>query len=297
MLIWSDLCGPLVDRLTYPCFYSTKDEQPSKKEKSTGKKTKDEPTKKNSKENTKPKKKVRTSAEKDKDAAEKERKRIERDKANAQKEKERKALTERNNTLVEQMTALVSSRESGDSISFTSDVVRECVDLTSNENASNISQPRMPARPHNPTLQLRNTITELQSSTPRPELTIQQLQNTLASLQGSSPGGVQPLPITPIQPPHEAPFLSTVGESLQANLYADIYTPSNSALPKQQGSRPTVGGKCPRRNLVLEPPESDEDETCESCRRLKRRVMDLENQMKQFQGQGNYGYPILFSAS
>ena len=59
MLIWSDLCGPLVDRLTYPCFYSTKDEQPSKKQKSTGKKTKDEPTKKNSKENTKPKKKVR----------------------------------------------------------------------------------------------------------------------------------------------------------------------------------------------------------------------------------------------
>lgn len=185
------------------------------------------------------------------------------------------------------MTALVSGRGSGDS--FTSDVVRECVDLTSNENASNISQPRMPDRPHNPTLQLQNTITELQSSTPRPELTIQQLQNTLASLQGYSPGGVQPLPAMPIQPSLEAPSLSTVGESLQANLYADIYTPPTSALPKQQGSRPTVGGKCPRRNLVLEPPESDEDETCESCRRLKRRVMDLEKQIKQFQGQGNYG--------
>ena len=215
------------------------------------------------------------------------------------------ALTERNNTLLEQMTALVSDRGSGDS--FTSDVVRECVDLTSNENASNLSLPRMPARPHNPTLQLQNTITELQSSTPPPELTIQQLQNTLATLQGSSPGGVQILPrmpggvqilpTTPIQPSLEASSLSTVSESLEANLYADIYTPSNSVLPKQQGSRPTVGGKCPRRNLVLEPPESDEDENCESCRRLKRRVMELENQIKQFQGQGNYGDHILFTAS
>lgn len=178
------------------------------------------------------------------------------------------------------MTTLVSGRRSEDN--FTSDVVRECVNLTSSEDANNLSTPRMPARPHFPTLQLQNTIRELQSATPRPQLTIQQLQNTLVSLQGSSPGGVQPS--------LEAPSGSTVGESSQSNLYADLYTPSSTALPRQAGSRPTVGGKCPRRNLVLEPPDSDdeeEEEICESCTRLKRRVRDLENQIKQFQGQGN----------
>ncbi|XP_067032931.1 uncharacterized protein [Acropora muricata] len=120
-----------------------------------------------------------------------------------------------------------------------------------------------------------------------PQLTVQQLQNTLASLQGTSPGGVQPS--------LEAPSGSTVGESLQSNLYADLYTPSSIAPPRQAGSRPTVGGKCPRSNLVLEPvPDSDEEEeeeeeeeTCESCARLKRRIRDLENQIKQFQGQGS----------
>ncbi|XP_068735028.1 uncharacterized protein [Montipora capricornis] len=265
------------------------DEQTSKKQKTTGEKTRGEATKKNGKENRTLKKKASTS-EGDKDAAEKERRRIEREKANALREKERRALTERNNTLLEQMTALVSGRGSGDN--FTSDVVRECVNLTSSEDANSLSMPRMPARPHNPTLQLQNTIKELQSATPRPQLTIQQLQNTLASLQGSSPGGVQPLPTMPIQPSLEAPSGSTVGESLQTNLYADIYTPSSTALPRQPGSRPTVGGKCPRRNLVLEPPGSDDEEeeveeTCESCKRLKRRVRDLENQIKQFQGQGS----------
>lgn len=103
-----------------------------------------------------------------------------------------------------------------------------------------------------------------------PQLTVQHLQNTLASLQGTSPGGVQPS--------LEAPSRSTVGESLQSNLYADLYTPSSIAPPRQPGSRPTVGGKCPRRNLVLEPvPDSDEEEeeeTCESCARLKRRVKE-----------------------
>ena len=180
------------------------------------------------------------------------------------------------------MTALVSGRRSEDN--FTSDVVTECVNLTSSED--NLSTPRMPARPHFPTVQLQNTIRELQSATPCPQLTVQQLQNTLASLQGSSPGGVQPS--------LEAPSRSTVGESLQSNLYADLYTPSSIPPARQAGSRPTVGGKCPRRNLVLEPvPDSDEEEeeeeeeTCDSCARLKRRVRDLENQIKQFQGQGN----------
>ena len=58
-----------------------------------------------------------------------------------------------------------------------------------------------------------------------------------------------------------------------------------------------MDGKCPRRNLVLEPvPDSDEEETCKSCARLKRRVRDLENQIKQFQGQGNTVIVSHFSA-
>lgn len=145
------------------------------------------------------------------------------------------------------MTALVRGRGSEDP--FTSDVVSECCDLTSDEDVNNISPARMPARQHTPLRQLQNTITELQSATPRPHLTIQQLQTTLASIQGSNPG------------------------------------------PRQQESRPTVGGKCPRRSLPV-PPESDddeeEDETCESCTSLKRRVRELEDKIKQLQGEGNY---------
>ena len=64
-----------------------------------------------------------------------------------------------------------------------------------------------------------------------------------------------------------------------------------------------MDGKCPRRNLVLEPvpdsdeeEEEDEEETCECCARLKRRVRDLENQIKQFQGQGNTVIVSHFSA-
>lgn len=253
------------------------DEQPTKKQKSTGKSTQNKAAKKNGKENTRTKKKANASV-REKEAAEKERKRIERERANAQKEKERKALTERNNSLLEQMASLV--RGGGSEDSFTSDVVRECCDLTFTS-SDNISTTRVPAPPQNPLVQLQTTITELQSASPRPTLTIQQLQNTLASLKDSTPGGLQ-LPTTAIQP-HDAPSGSTSAGSMQA-------------LPRQQRSRPTVGGKCPRRNLLQESDggeEEEEDETCESCRSLKRRVRELENQIKQFQGEGNYSSCIL----
>lgn len=59
------------------------------------------------------------------DSAERERKQIEREQANKQREKERQALAERNNLLLERMTALVGGRSGEDP--FTSDVVSELV--------------------------------------------------------------------------------------------------------------------------------------------------------------------------
>ena len=59
----------------------------------------------------------------------------------------------------------------------------------------------------------------------------------------------------------------------------------------KQDPDPQWEENAPGENLVLEPvpdsDEEDEEETCKSCARLKRRVRDLENQIKQFQGQGN----------
>ena len=128
----------------------------SKKQKASGGKKQGEGAKENGKENVKVKKKAKEQA------AEKERKRIERERANKEKEKERRALTEKNNLLLQQMTTYLGGR--GNEDSFTSDIVSECVDLTT---------PLTPSP--DTTHQLEKTITELKSVSPHQELTIEQL--------------------------------------------------------------------------------------------------------------------------
>ena len=119
-----------------------------KKQKASGWKNKGEGAKENDKENAKVKKKAKEQV------AEKEQKCIERERVNQEKEKERRALTERNNLLLQQMTSYVGGR--GNEDSFTSDVVSECVDLT-----TSLTPP-----PPDATRQLEKTITELQSVSP-----------------------------------------------------------------------------------------------------------------------------------
>ena len=117
-------------------------------------------------------------------AAEKEQKRIERERVNQEKRKERRALTERNNLLLQQMTSYLGGR--GNEDSFTSDVVSECVGLTTSLTP-----------PPDATHQLEKTITELQSVSPHQGLTIEQLQRTLATLQRSPDEPAVP-PTTPV---------------------------------------------------------------------------------------------------
>ena len=148
-----------------------------KKQKASGGKNKGEGAKENDKENAKVKKKAKEQA------AEKERKRIERERVNQEKEKERRALTERNNLLLQQMTSYLGGR--GNEDSFTSDIVSECVDLTTSLTP-----------PPDATHQLEKTITELQSVSPHQGLTIEQLQRTLVTLQRSPDEPAVP-PTTP----------------------------------------------------------------------------------------------------
>ncbi|KAM7426947.1 hypothetical protein ABFA07_021840 [Porites harrisoni] len=152
-------------------YETSQDDEPSKKKPKTS-----EGRKKagGSKENDSESQNRKKNARKDHDdAAEKERKRIEKEQANKQREKERQALTERNNMLLERMTALVSNQSAEDP--FDSDVVSECVDLTTS------STP-----PSNPVHRLQNTVNELRSATPERVLSISQLQKTLDMLQGNS---------------------------------------------------------------------------------------------------------------
>lgn len=190
---------------------------------------------------------------------------------NQEKEKERRALTERNNLLLQEMNTILSRRGSDDS--FTSDVVSECVDLTSSLTP-----------PPEPTRQLEKTITELKSAKPRQELSIAQLQETLARMQHSSEG-----PVVPITPPsrYQPPALpSTSTPQVQRTPLAD--TPRINTSVAKQVARPTVGGKCPRRSLSLQSTvnSDDEEDVCASCTRLKQRVRELEDQLKSMQGQG-----------
>ena len=241
----------------------------SKKQKASAGKKKGERAKENDKENAKVKKKAKEQA------AEKERKRIERERVNQEKEKERRALTERNNLLLQQMTTYLGGRGTEDS--FTADIVSECVDLTTTLRPA-------PDAAH----QLEKTITELKSVSPHQELTIEQLQRTLATMQRNPDG-----PAVPTTPPQfqPLPMLPTSTPQVQRTHVED--TPRINTSLSRQVTRPTTGGKCPRRSLPLQPivssdddDDDDEEEACASCTRLKRRVRELEDQLKSLQGQG-----------
>lgn len=66
-------------------------------------------------------------------------------------------------------------------------------------------------------------------------------------------------------------------------------TPRNITNPRRDlVARPTVGAKCPRQVLPQLPTSSDEDQYCPSCVKLKKRVRELEDQLKSLQGQGRY---------
>ncbi|CAH3138165.1 unnamed protein product [Porites lobata] len=63
-------------------------------------------------------------------------------------------------------------------------------------------------------------------------------------------------------------------------------TPRNFPNRRQDlVARPTVGGKCPRRVLPQPLSSSDEEEYCPSCVTRKKRVRELEDQLKSLQGQ------------
>ena len=238
----------------------------SKKQKASGGKKMEEGAKEKDKENSKVKKAKEQ-------AAEKERKRIERDRVNQEKEKERKALTERNNLLLQQMTSYLGGR--GNEDSFSSDIVSECVDLTTSLKP-----------PPDATRQLEKTITELESVSPHQELTIEQLRRTLATLQRSPDEPAVP-PTTPSQY-QSLPMLQTATSQVQRSQLED--TPRINTSQSRQVTRPTTGGKCPRRSLPLPPvvssDDDDEEEVCASCTRLQQRVRELEDQLKSLQNQG-----------
>ncbi|CAH3043452.1 unnamed protein product [Porites lobata] len=301
-------------------YETSQDDEPSKKKPKTS-----EGRKKagGSKENDSESQNRKKNARKDHDdAAEKERKRIEKEQANKQREKERQALTERNNMLLERMTALVSNQSAEDP--FDSDVVSECVDLTTS------STP-----PSNPVHRLQNTVNELRSATPERVLSISQLQKTLDMLQGNSedppttPSICQtaipslqrtslttlqdvweePVSTTPVQqmpnsttPVSRSPLttlrgrltevpLSIPNQQKEATISGAQRTPLTNTprnFPNRRQdlvARPTVGGKCPRRVLPQPLSSSDEEEYCPSCVTRKKRVRELEDQLKSLQGQ------------
>ena len=76
------------------------------------------------------------------------------------------------------------------------------------------------------------------------------------------------------------PNLQVAAQPMDASLSGSscLDSPTTStATPRQQTARPTVGGKCPRRNLVLQPSETSDDEgheICNTCVRLKRRIRE-----------------------
>ena len=172
------------------------------------------------------------------------------------------------------MTSYVGGR--GNEDSFTSDVVSECVDLT-----TSLTPP-----PPDATRQLEKTITELQSVSPRQGLTIEQVQRTLATLQRSPDEPAVP-PTTPSQY-QPLPMLQT--STLQVQRSQLEGTPRINTSQSRQVTRPTTGGKCPRRSLPLQPvvssDDDDEEEVCASCIRLQQRVRELEDQLKSLQSPG-----------
>ena len=192
---------------------------------------------------------------------------------------------------------------------FTSDVVWECGQI--NTGSCNIPLPAPVTPQHRSTIrQLKKTITELQNVSPRQEITIQQLQDTLTSLENN------PLAETPQSSVARTPSVlssstsggkkstsrPTVGgkcpRATSVTLLQDPVARTPSILPSSSSGgrdltpRPTVGGKCPRRSLLApsqsggSPDDNEGEENCESCRQLKQRIWQLEDQVKQLEGQG-----------
>lgn len=175
------------------------------------------------------------------------------------------------------MTSYLGGRGTEDS--FSSDIVSECVDLTTSLTP-----------PPDATRQLEKTIAELKSVSPHRGLTIEQLQRTLATLQHSPDEPAVPT-TTPSQ--HQPLImLHTSTSQVQRSQLED--TPRiNGTSQSRQVTRPTTGGKCLRCSLPLQPVvssddddnEEEEQEVCASCTRLQQRVRELEDQLKSLQSQ------------
>ena len=196
---------------------------------------------------------------------------------------------------------------------FTSDVVWECgqINTGSCNISDNIPLPAPVTPQHRSTIrQLKKTITELQNVSPRQEITIQQLQDTLTSLENnplaetpqSSVARTSSVLSSSTSGGKKSTSRPTVGgkcpRATSVTLLQDPVARTPSILPSSSSGgrnltpRPTVGGKCPRRSLLApsqsggSPDDSEGEENCESCRQLKQRIWQLEDQVKQLEGQG-----------
>ena len=219
------------------------------------------------------------------------------------------------------MTALVGGRSEEEP--FTSDVVSESVDLTSPSTQPSISIHHLQSTINElervtpekvlSISQLQRTLATLQGSSEDPTTTppVCQTANLAPALQRTSPTTLQdvreePASTAPVQQMPNSTVLvprtplttrrgrleGAANQQNETTIPAAhttplTDTPRNISHPRRDlVARPTVGGKCPRRVLPHPSTSSDEEEYCASCITLKKRVRELEDQLKSFQGQG-----------